>query len=74
KIGNNIVIDPSSKLVGGGDVAPIVAQYPQHKITSDFKFATLFPFVRTVEPASSESSNIESIAATSEYSWAETNL
>lgn len=74
KIGNNIVIDPSSKLVGGGDVAPIVAQYPQHKITSDFKFATLFPFVRTVEPVSSEASNIESIAATSEYSWAETNL
>ncbi|NIP39313.1 MAG: hypothetical protein GWO07_11905, partial [Candidatus Dadabacteria bacterium] len=74
KVGDNIVIDPSSKLVGGGDVAPIVAQYPPHKITNDFKFATLFPFVRTVEPASPEASNIESIAQTSSYSWAETNL
>jgi ABC-type uncharacterized transport system involved in gliding motility auxiliary subunit len=74
KVGDNIVIDPSSKLVGGGDVAPIVAQYPPHKITTDFKFATLFPFVRTVGSASTESSNIESIAQTSTYSWAETNL
>ncbi|NIT14288.1 MAG: hypothetical protein GTN99_08645 [Candidatus Dadabacteria bacterium] len=74
KIGDNIVIDPSSKLVGGGDVAPIVAQYPPHKITNDFKFATLFPFVRTVEPLSPESQNIKSIAKTSNYSWAETNL
>ncbi len=55
-------------------MAPIVAQYPPHKITNDFKFATLFPFVRTVEPASPEASNIESIAQTSSYSWAETNL
>ena len=73
KIGSNIVIDPSSKLVGGGDVAPIVAEYPQHDITSDFKFATLFPFVSTVE-AAEEGSSVTSIAKTSNYSWAETNL
>lgn len=74
KIGSNIVIDPSSKLVGGGDVAPIIAQYPSHPITDDFKFATLFPFVRTVEPSQAGDSPITSIAQTSEYSWAETNL
>lgn len=74
KIGNDIVIDPSSKLVGGGDVAPIVAQYPPHKITANFKFATMFPFVRSVNSASIDSSNIGSIAQTSTYSWAETNL
>jgi len=72
-IGNNIVIDPSSKLVGGGDVAPIVAQYPPHKITENFKFATLFPYVRTVD-VDQENTNIHSIAETSNYSWAETNL
>ncbi len=73
-VGSNIVIDPSSKLVGGGDVAPIVAQYPPHKITTGFNFATLFPFVRSVNPQSTELSNIQSIAQTSTYSWAETNL
>lgn len=72
-IGNNIVIDPSSKLVGGGDVAPIVAQYPPHKITENFKFATLFPFVRTVDVPEGDV-NLKPIAYTSKYSWAETNL
>ena len=70
-IGNNIVIDPSSKLVGGGDVAPIIAQYPSHKITDGFNFATMFPYARTVEK---NSADISPIAMTSDYSWAETNL
>ena len=74
KVGENIVIDPSSKLVGGGDVAPIVAQYPTHKITENFKFATLFPFVSTVDVVEGSNTTLQSIAETSNYSWAETNL
>jgi len=73
-IKNNIIIDPSSKLVGGGDVAPIVAEYPPHEITSEFKFATLFPYSRSVDIAKSNDARTTIIAKTSQYSWGETNF
>lgn len=73
-VGDAVIIDPSSKLVGGGDVAPIVTQYPPHDITEDFKFATLFPYSRTIDVASKEGSHTMEIAKTGEYSWAEKNF
>jgi len=73
-LGDNVIIDPSSKLVGGGDVAPIVAQYPPHDITSDFKFATLFPYSRSIDVVNKDKIRTTLIAETSEYSWAESNL
>jgi ABC-type uncharacterized transport system involved in gliding motility auxiliary subunit len=73
-VGDAVIIDPSSKLVGGGDVAPIVTQYPPHDITEDFKFATLFPYSRTVDVASKEGIHTTEIAKTGEYSWAEKNF
>lgn len=73
-IGNNIIIDPSSKLAGGGDIAPIVAEYPPHEITEGFNFATLFPYSRGVEVVQKDGFITTVIAMTSEYSWAEENL
>ena len=73
-IGDNVIIDPSSKLVGGGDVAPIVTQYPPHDITDDFKFATLFPYSRTIDVVAKEGIQPTEIAKTGEYSWAEKNF
>jgi ABC-type uncharacterized transport system involved in gliding motility auxiliary subunit len=73
-IKNDIVIDPSSKLAGGGDVAPIVAEYPPHEITSGFKFATLFPYSRAVDITKSDNARTTIIAKTSQYSWGETNF
>ncbi|HEX9830973.1 MAG TPA: GldG family protein [Thermodesulfobacteriota bacterium] len=73
-VGDAVIIDPSSKLVGGGDVAPIVTQYPPHDITEDFKFATLFPYSRTIDVASKEGIHTTEIAKTGEYSWAEKNF
>jgi ABC-type uncharacterized transport system involved in gliding motility auxiliary subunit len=73
-LGDNVIIDPSSKLVGGGDVAPIVSQYPPHDITDGFRFATLFPYSRSIDVESKEKIRTTLIAKTSEYSWAETNL
>ena len=73
-VGDAVIIDPSSKLVGGGDVAPIVTQYPPHDITEDFKFATLFPYSRPVDVASKEGIHTTEIAKTGEYSWAEKNF
>lgn len=73
-IENDIIIDPSSKLAGGGDVAPIVAEYPPHEITSEFKFATLFPYSRSVDFIKSDNDRTAVIAKTSQYSWGETNF
>ena len=73
-IENDIIIDPSSKLAGGGDVAPIVAEYPPHEITSEFKFATLFPYSRSIDVIKSDNNRTVVIAKTSQYSWGETNF
>lgn len=73
-INDDIIIDPSSKLAGGGDVAPIVAEYPAHEITSEFKFATLFPYSRSVDVIKSDNSRTTVIAKTSQHSWGEKNF
>jgi gliding motility-associatede transport system auxiliary component len=73
-IKNDIIIDPSSKLAGGGDVAPIVSEYPPHDITSDFKFATIFPYSRSVDVIKKDEARTTVIARTSQYSWGETNF
>ena len=74
EIENNIIIDPSSKLVGGGDVAPIIAQYPNHEITENFKLATIFPFARSINVIEKDGIQSNLIAHTSEYSWGEGNF
>lgn len=71
---NDVVIDPSSKLVGGGDIAPIVATYPVSDITKDFRFATIFPYARSVGVSDVDGFHSQVIAKTSEYSWGETDL
>lgn len=70
---DDVVIDPSSKLEGGGDIAPIVSNYPFHEITEDFRFATIFPYTRSMDVINGVY-NTEVIANTSEYSWSETDL
>jgi ABC-type uncharacterized transport system involved in gliding motility auxiliary subunit len=74
EVENDIVIDPSSKMVGGGDVAPIVAQYPNHEITDNFRLATIFPFSRSINVNSNDNVKNKLIANTSQFSWSERNL
>ncbi|MCI0454076.1 MAG: GldG family protein [Candidatus Dadabacteria bacterium] len=73
-IRNDIIIDPSSKLVGGGDIAPIIAEYPTHDITNDFKFATIFPYSRSMNVNKRGKVKTTLIANTSQYSWAESDF
>src|SRR3989304_3775810 len=68
---NDIIIDPSSKLVGGGDIAPIVAEYPSHDITNDFRFVTMFPYGRSVNVTIKDEGKTAVIANTSKNSWSE---
>ncbi len=74
EVEDDIVIDPSSKMVGGGDVAPVVAQYPNHEITDDFRLATIFPYSRSINVTSKDSVKNNLIANTSQFSWSERNL
>jgi len=73
ELSDDVIIDPSSKLEGGGDIAPIVSDYPYHEITEDFRFATIFPYSRSVDVVNGVYKS-EVLANTSEYSWSETDL
>ncbi len=72
ELSDDVIIDPSSKLEGGGDIAPIVSDYPYHEITKDFRFATIFPFSRSIDVLSDFNATV--LASTGEYSWSETDF
>jgi ABC-type uncharacterized transport system involved in gliding motility auxiliary subunit len=72
EIYDDVIIDPSSKLEGGGDIAPIVSDYPYHEITEDFRFATIFPYSRSIDVIGDFNSTV--LANTGEYSWSETDF
>ncbi len=71
---DDVVIDPSSKMVGGGDVAPVFAQYANHTITDNFRLATIFPFSRSINVSSKDNVVNRLIASTSQFSWSERDL
>ncbi len=73
-IRDDIIVDPSSKLEGGGDIAPIVAQYAHHDITEGFRFATIFPYSRSIAAAEADGLGTDILAHTGQYSWSETNF
>ena len=73
EVSDDIIIDPSSRLEGGGAISPIVSEYPFHEITQDFRFATIFPYSRSLD-AINGFYETEVIANTGEYSWSETNF
>ena len=72
ELSDDVIIDPSSKLEGGGDIAPIVSDYPYHEITKDFRFATIFPYSRSIDVLSDFNATV--LASTGEYSWSETDF
>lgn len=74
EVEDDIVIDPSSRMVGGGDVAPIVAQYADHEITDNFRLAVIFPFARSISLIKKDDTVNEIIANTSQFSWSEHDL
>lgn len=74
EIRDDIIVDPSSKLEGGGDIAPIVAQYAHHDITEGFRFATIFPYSRSIAAPEADGPGTDILAHTGQYSWSETNF
>lgn len=68
-------IDPLSRLMGGNYFMPVIAKYPEHAITRDFGYATMFPLCRSLArltPAPAGVS-VSFLASTSANSWGETN-
>jgi ABC-type uncharacterized transport system involved in gliding motility auxiliary subunit len=75
-VGNDVVVDTISRLFGGDYFMPMVTDYGSHEITNNFRYATFFPYARSVDAAAKtpEGVTITSILKTSENSWSERQL
>jgi ABC-type uncharacterized transport system involved in gliding motility auxiliary subunit len=77
-VGNNVVVDQEVRLFAGPALGlnPLVNAYEPHPITTGFDKQTVFPMVRTVDPATPTIAGLDvtPLAKTSETSWAETDL
>jgi gliding motility-associatede transport system auxiliary component len=78
EVAKDIVVDVSGmgQLFGTGPITPIVAQYPYHEITKDFRVMTAFHTARSLEAGKGtvEGVTAQNLLETSPASWAETDL
>lgn len=68
-----LVVDPLSKLFGGGDAIPVVQQYADHAITKGFAFQTIFPTARPITSRGDVEPRPLVLATTNPSAWGETN-
>jgi len=76
-LGQNVIVDKVSRMVGGDFLMPLVSRYlVTHPVTKSMKQATFFPLVRTVQPSTDVAPGLEvtPLAMTGEGSWGETDL
>ncbi|HOW87262.1 MAG TPA: Gldg family protein [Candidatus Omnitrophota bacterium] len=76
-LGQNVIVDKMSRMVGGDFLMPLVSQYLEtHPTGKNMKQATFFPLVRTVQPSvdTVEGLEVAPLALTGDGSWAETDL
>ena len=73
---NDVIIDPLSRVLSGDFLMPVVNSYTYNRITKDFRFATIFKDVRSIDITQDPGENIfpRIIAHTAEASWAEKSL
>ena len=69
-----VEVDPLSRLMGGNYFMPVVAKYPEHAITKNFGYATMFPLSRGLDKLTPLPAGVtvSFLAATSANSWGET--
>jgi ABC-type uncharacterized transport system involved in gliding motility auxiliary subunit len=74
---DNVVVevDPLSQFMGGNYFMPVVAKYPEHPITKNFGYATMFPLARGLARVTPppEGVTVDFLASTSPDSWGETH-
>jgi len=75
-LGNDLIVDPMSKLFGAGATIPVVSQYGTHDITKDFKLMTFFPTARSVNADAKpvDGATAQVIASTGPSAWGETDF
>jgi len=76
--GRDVVVDVSGmgQLFGTGPITPIVAQYPYHEITRDFRVMTAFHTARSLQAGQGtvEGVTAQNLLETSPASWGESDL
>lgn len=71
---NALVVDPLSRLMGGGAAIPVAQTYAEHEILRGFALATLFPTARPVAASGSAEPRPTILALSNPSAWGETNL
>jgi len=76
KLENDVVVDTVSRLFGGDYFMPVITEYEPQEITQNFRYATFFPYARSVNIADPkpEGVNVNIIGKTSPNSWSERQL
>ncbi len=76
KLENDIVVDTVSRLFGGDYFMPVITEYEAHEITRNFRYATFFPYARSVDPVDPkpEGITVSVLGKTSPNSWSERQL
>jgi ABC-type uncharacterized transport system involved in gliding motility auxiliary subunit len=76
KLENDVVVDTVSRLFGGDYFMPVITDYESHEITRNFRYATFFPYARSVEPVDPKPEGITTslLGKTSPNSWSERQL
>ncbi|MGB8951737.1 MAG: GldG family protein [Candidatus Aminicenantales bacterium] len=76
RLANDLIVDPVSRLMGGDYFMPIIGEYEYHEITKGFRYATFFPYTRSVDVLEGKPDGITAqvLGKTSANSWSERQL
>lgn len=76
KLEDDLIVDRVSRIFGGDYFMPVVTEYEDHPITQKFRYATFFPYSRSVEKEEEipEDISVNIIAKSSPNSWSERQL
>ena len=72
----DLIVDTVSRLLGGDYFMPVINEYEPHEITEKFRYATFFPFTRSISVTEETPDGITAniLAKTSPNSWSERAL
>jgi len=71
---DGIVVDPLSRLMGGGAAIPVVQTYADHETIRGFALATLFPTARSITARGDATPRPTVLALTNPSAWAELDM
>jgi len=76
KLVNDVVVDTVSRLFGGDYFMPVITEYESHEITRNFRYATFYPYARSIEASDTKpaGTTITVLGKTSPNSWSEREL